>query len=318
MRPSLAEPRCPDTRCVKDTDIQALTSEALVRLFSELMREELVHRLDSGLDADSLRSYYQNLFGDDGRVIPLGARGYAQRLIPALDHLRATAHGSSVLDAGCGYGSESLLFAMLGKSVVGVELVPVRLELARSRVAFFRSVCDFGLDVQFVNANILRFLRSGRTFDVIWAMEAVSHIYPPEDFFRMARDALRPGGRLIVSDPNRLNPLAWARSIKIRGSVRHIPHRRFEDPETGRPVDYGQEKVFSVFQLKRHLARAGYAVEESHVSGFLGTSVLPASFVRTQRAFRLLSRMQAVARRTPVVRNLGTNYVVVARRPVES
>lgn len=307
----------PGTRWVRRADIQGLTSEGLVRLFSELVRAELRHRRTRGLDADSLLSYYRTLFGADGCVLPLGAHGYAQRLAPALECLRATPEESRVLDAGSGYGSESLLFSMLGKRVVGVELVPVRVELARSRVAFFQSVCEFPLNIEFVNANVLRFLGTSQAFDVIWAMEAVSHIYPAEDFFRMARDSLRPGGRLIVSDPNRLNPLAWARSIRIRGSLTHVPHRRFHDPETGRPVDYGQERVFTVFQLKRHLARAGFIVEASHVSGFLGTSLLPTSFLSKPRAFRLLSRMQAMAKRAPVVKHFGTNYVVVAKKPTQ-
>ena len=245
----------------------------------------------------------------------MGAHGYGQRIAPALERLRSTAEESSILDAGSGYGTESLLFSLLGRRVVGVELVPVRVELARSRVPFFRSVCDFPLNIEFVNANILRFLRTSEPFDVIWAMEAISHIYPPEDFFRMARESLKPGGRLIVSDPNRLNPLAWARSVRIRGSLTHVPHRRFDDPETGRPVDYGQEQVFSVFELKRHLTRIGFVVEASHVSGFLGTSLLPTSLIATQGAFRLLLRMQAAAKRVPVVKHLGTNYVVVARKP---
>ncbi len=303
------------TRCFRRAHTRNLSTERLVQLFSELLRDELAHRRATGLDAEPLRSYYRTLFGTDGHVLPLGAYGYAQRLAPALECLRATTEECSVLDAGSGYGTESLLFSMLGKKVVGVELVPVRVELARSRTPFFQSVCDFPLNIEFVNANVLRYLRTSEVFDVIWAMEAVSHIYPPADFFRVARDSLKPGGRLIVSDPNRLNPIAWARSVKIRGSLRHVPHQRFVDPETGRPVDYGQEQVFSVFQLKRHLARAGFVIEASHVSGFLGTSLLPTSFISTRRAFRLLSHVQAMAKRSPVVRHLGTNYVVVAKRP---
>jgi SAM-dependent methyltransferase len=308
----------PDTRSVRRADIQRLTPESLVQFFWELVREELGHRRADGQDADSLCSYYRTMFSDDGRVISLGAHGYAQRLAPALACLGAAADATLVLDAGSGYGTESLLFSLLGKRVVGVELVPERVELARSRLRFYRSVCDFPLSVEFVNANVLRYLGAGRAFDVIWAMEAVSHIYPPEDFFRLARDSLKPGGCFIVSDPNRMNPLAWARSVRIRGSLRHVPHRRFRDPETGGPVDYGQEKVFSVFQLKRRLRRLGFIIEASHVSGFLGTSLLPTSFVSTPRAFGLLSSLQAVARKVPVVKHLGTNYVVVARRPVRS
>jgi SAM-dependent methyltransferase len=295
-----------------------LSNTEIVLRFTSLLREELAFRSANGMDAESLREYYPNLFTTDDQLIPLGALGYAQRLEPALEYLRALPNSARVLDTGCGYGTESLLFALLGKQVVGVELVPERAALAKTRIPFFASVSGDSFTIRFENANAFRFLKGTEPADMIWAMEAISHIYPPEDFFRSAFDTLKPGGRLIISDPNSLNPLAWLRSVKIRGSIRHAPHRRFRDPETDLPVDYGQERIFSLFTLKLLLASVGFTISRTHVSGFLCTSLLPRAVVTKRIAYTIFSRLQRVAMSMPVIRGLGSIYTLVAIKPLQN
>ena len=292
--------------------LDGLSNIEIVFRFADLLKDELAFRTAHGMDACSLRSYYSNLFMGEDRLIPLGVLGYAHRLDLALECLRTLPDTASILDTGAGYGTESLLFALLGKRVVGVELVPERAALAESRVPFYQSVSNAAMSIRFENANIFRFLEKAEQFDVIWAMEAISHIYPPESFFRVAFHKLKPGGRLIVSDPNRLNPLAWLRSVRIRGSVSHAPHKKFRDPETGMPIDYGQEQIFSVFQLKLILASVGFSVTRTYVSGFLCTSLLPRAVVSSKIGYMLLARLQQLAMSTPVIRGLGSIYTIVA------
>jgi 2-polyprenyl-3-methyl-5-hydroxy-6-metoxy-1,4-benzoquinol methylase len=294
--------------------LHGLSNTEIVFRFADLLRDELAFRTANRMDAVPLRSYYSNLFMGNDRLIPLGILGYAQRLGPALDCLRDLPDTATILDTGAGYGTESLLFALLGKGVVGVELVPERALLAQSRIPFYQAVSDTSVNIRFENANVFRFLEQSNSFDVIWAMEAISHIYPPEAFFRVALSRLKPGGRLIISDPNSLNPLAWLRSARIRGSVRHVPHRRFRDPETGTPIDYGQEQIFSVFRLKLLLASIGFSVTRTCVSGFLCTSLLPRAVVTSKIGYALLSRLQQLAMSIPVIRGLGSVYTMVAAK----
>jgi 2-polyprenyl-3-methyl-5-hydroxy-6-metoxy-1,4-benzoquinol methylase len=293
-----------------------LSNTEIVFRFANTLRDELAFRSANGLDPGPLRSYYPNLFTGNDRLKGLGVLGYAQRLEPAIDYLKTLPDSASILDTGAGYGTESLLFALLGKQVVGVELVPERVALAKSRVPFYRSVSDDPISIRFENANIFRFLEQAGQFDMIWAMEAISHIFPPESFLKIVFDKLKPGGRLIVSDPNSLNPLAWLRSVRIRGSVRHTPHQKFRDPETDMPVDYGQEQVFNVFRLKMLLVRSGFVVSQTHISGFLCTSILPHFVVNSKSGYRFLSRFQRIARAVPVIRELGSIYTVVAEKKV--
>lgn len=277
-----------------------------------LFEREIAWRNERLLDTAAMQTYYRALFSDRGRSIPVSVFGYLQRLLPALRACSSLPDGARILDAGCGYGTESLIFSLMGKNVTGIDLVSERVELARSRRDFYQSLCAFPLEVDFRSANIFGLLRRCDMFDAIWVMEAISHIHPAEEFLSLARRRLTTGGRLIISDPNRISPLAWLRSVKIRGSIRHKPHQRFKDPETGWPVDYGQERIFSVRAARRLLRRFGFRIQEVHVTGFMGTSLLPRKALETRTSLRLLSSLDKAAKRVPVLKSLGSIYTIVA------
>jgi SAM-dependent methyltransferase len=196
--------------------------------------------------------------------------------------------------------------------VWGVELVSERAEFARSRVDYYQKAAGRPLDIRFINAHIFRFLETAPSFDIIWAMEAISHIFPPEKFFRLCHDRLADGGKLIISDPNPLNPVALLRSIRIRGSVRHRPHRKFADPETGEPTDYGQEQIVTLTRLRRALRTAGFETEAADITGFMGSSFLPESIRTSPAASERLVRFQNTMKHVPGLRAFGSVYTIVA------
>lgn len=280
-----------------------------------LLGAELEHPSTGEAERVRLRSYYASMLGHDGRLLPLAAQAYARRLWPLFEILADSSAPLTVLDAGCGNGTEAYLMALLGHRVVGVELVADRAEVARSRRTFFESCSGVDIAVSFETANVFHYLQSARRFDVIWSMESISHIYPPERFLQLAHEALVPGGRLIISDPNRRNPVALWRSIKLRGSLKHRPHTRFSDPETGEPVEYGQEMITSPRAMARAVRRAGLEVVSVVMGGFMGTTLLPRKLLDTAWARRLALRAASVAPRLPLVRDLGSLYTLVAVKP---
>lgn len=290
------------------------TADAAVSDFCRLLREELHFRGRHHLDTGELRRYLHPLFDSRGNLSRTGMEGYSRRLLPVVELILAAPPGLKILDAGCGYGTESLLFAWLGGDVTAVELVPERADLAESRTEFFAGRSPVPLKLRFVRANVLKFLRRPGSFDLIWAMEAISHIFPPQEFLFRAGPRLAPDGVLGLSDPNLANPFAWLRAVRIRGSIRHSPHHRFRDPESGEPVDYGQEKIFSVFGLERLLRRTGYRVEAAHVSGFLGARLIPESWRDRRLPAGTLCAFQRGAEKIPLLRRLGANYTILARR----
>ena len=144
----------------------------LLASFFSLLSAEPRARKSAGLDDIPLRTYLRQMFTSSGELYPLGAFGYSERLALMLDALAAAPARARLLDAGCGYGTESLLFALSGREVWGVELVSERAEFARSRVDYYQKAAGRPLDIRFINAHIFRFLETAPSFDIIWAMEA--------------------------------------------------------------------------------------------------------------------------------------------------
>ena len=296
-------------------NIRESSNEDIVNSFCHTLEEEAQFRKDRGMDYTSIKSYLKSLFTPSGILSPLGIAGYTHRLAAMLDELKERTNQARILDAGCGYGTESLFFSLFGNPIIGVELVKERLEIANSRVEYFQSISKSGLDLNFINADIFRFLEHSKPFDVIWVMEAISHIYPPEKFIELAYERLAEGGALVISDPNSLNPLAWLRSVKIRGSLKHIPHQKFKDPETEKPVCYGQEQIFSFFRLRRILKNSGFKIKRVDLSGFMGSSFLPRFILNHKASQKILEDFQNFIKGLPIIRAFGSIYSIVAIKP---
>jgi SAM-dependent methyltransferase len=300
-------------RSVPNSQDRRRAADSAVTEFFGLVRDELRGYDPEGPTSAELKRYLSPQLGPGGEPSPLGVAGYSARVRPLIEVLLSGPAGLRILDAGSGYGTESLLFARLGGEVTAVELVRARHDLARTRAASFRRLDGAPLRLEFVNANILRFLEGSPSFDVIWSMEAISHIYPPERFLALARERLAPGGILALSDPNRANPVAWLRAVRIRGSIRHEPHREFRDPELGTPVEYGRELIHSVRAMERLLERTGFRVERIQTAGFLASTLIPGAW-RTRRLPAAAARaVQSASARIPLLRRLGANYTILAR-----
>lgn len=285
-----------------------------VKTFCNLLSDEISYRKDRGLDAEKLLSYYKGLFRNDSSINAFGAEGYARRIKPTVKEIMDFRGRPKVLDAGCGYGTEAILFSLLGAEVVGIELVSDRLELAKSRIDFYQNQSGAPLLINLVNKNILRFLETSDTFDIIWAMESISHIYPLEEFLRLAVNRLNPYGKIIVSDPNLISPIAFLRAFNIRGSLKQRIHRRFLDPDTGRPVDYAIEKIFSTKGFSKYLKKNGLRINRVEMAGFLGSNLFPEFFLRSRSALRLMIGLQGIFKKLPLLRQMGTIYTIIAEK----
>ncbi len=97
--------------------------------------------------------------------------------------------GERVLEVGCGTGCDLLQFGKHGADVVGVDITPEHLRLARERVG--------GLaEVRQADATELPF--EDASFDYVYSHGVIHHIEKPrrvvEEIFRV----LKPGGRFNV------------------------------------------------------------------------------------------------------------------------
>ena len=234
------------------------------RYFCTLIIQELEDR-DNFLmpeEAASFGAYYGNLDRKSDAMRNHFAHRYAQRIQHLVTNVT---EGTKALDAGCGLGSESILAGILGAHVIGVDLIEPWLNAARKRLQLYEDVLGRNVSTDFRAQSVFD-IRD--TFDVIWSLESISHIDPAEDFIAFAYDRLNKGGKLIISDPNKLNPLIFwnaRRDAKRHGGL----HSAIKNPQTGEMVPYAYERVFDVFSIKRLLLRNGFVIESFHHNALL-------------------------------------------------
>lgn len=153
------------------------------------------------------------------------ARTIAEACADLARHLATAAHlqpGDEVLDVGCGCGEQDVLWAREfgAKRIVGIDLTPRRVELARVRVAG-AGLAD-RVEISLGSATDLPF--ADGSFDKVMALECALHFRTRERFFGEAFRVLRPGGRLATADllPRPERRETWLKELALRVSRRVI------------------------------------------------------------------------------------------------
>jgi 2-polyprenyl-3-methyl-5-hydroxy-6-metoxy-1,4-benzoquinol methylase len=103
--------------------------------------------------------------------------------------------GSSLVELGCGSGWMTRLAARHGVQAEGYDISPQMIEIARQEAE------REGLDVTF-EAGDYEQLELGRRFDACLLYDALHHSERPELVLAAANRALKPGGRLLLAEPN--------------------------------------------------------------------------------------------------------------------
>lgn len=104
------------------------------------------------------------------------------------------ADGKDVLEVACGPGIGLSYLARRARQIVGGDIDPKLVELAKR-------ACGGRATVVCLDAANLPF--SDGSFDVVLLMEAIYYLPSPERFLAEARRVLRPGGVLFISSVNR-------------------------------------------------------------------------------------------------------------------
>jgi len=110
---------------------------------------------------------------------------------------------TSVLDVGCGYGVQSVLFHGLypGAAYTGINIGAAQVDAANERVAGLS-----GYQVKQASATDLS-LFTDSTFSHVYALECAFHFEPSRlPFFAEAHRVLQPGGKLAMMDVINFSP----------------------------------------------------------------------------------------------------------------
>jgi len=161
--------------------------------------------------------------------------------------------GMAVLDAGCGTGIFSAIFARNGAGrVVGIDISPGSLETARGVKEKFNLA-----NVSFERQDMLQLPFADGTFDIVWAWGTVHHTTDPLRAISELARVLRPGGSIFLAVYKRTK-LTWIHEI-IRKTLIKTPKRSWT--ALSKIMAFFLSPVVFFFK-KREKARKGEKLEE--------------------------------------------------------
>jgi SAM-dependent methyltransferase len=134
-----------------------------------------------------------DLIVDPARLPPVRFASESRRLTAIVRHL-GLQPGERLLDLGCGSGWLSDLCARSGAQVVACDVAPAGVAAARAR---------YPASGSFVVGDVYAVGLKSNVADVIVLSEVLEHLQDIPAAVRELKRLLRPGGRLMVTVPNR-------------------------------------------------------------------------------------------------------------------
>ena len=119
----------------------------------------------------------------------------------------------------------------------------------------------------------------------------------------------------MIADSNAASPVARIRAARLRDAKHWYVTNQFRMADDAPHDEVAEERIFTVFEMKRKLTEAGFLVREVHMQGFLGSFFLPGSWQTSFLLTRGLCSMQAALRHAPGLRYLGSCQIMLGEKP---
>lgn len=169
--------------------------------------------------------------------------------------------GETILDIGCGNARDVVPILHAGARVVGVDISPEMIRQGK------RDLAEAGFpDVELHIGDATQLDFPTGTFDAVLCSEVIEHIPDASAAIREIRRVLRPGGRLVLSTPNRASWYGFDRYVVWTRVLRRKWNHPFDNWRTAP-------------ELSRLLSDQGFAIGPArtvcYVPGFLLTYFVP-------------------------------------------
>ncbi len=170
---------------------------------------------------------------------------------------RAAAVGrGAALEIGPGSGVYVPLLVRLFERVTVSDVEAAYLDAARA-------AAPPGAPVAFVTDDITRSRLPAAAFDVVLCTEVIEHVADSPAALAGIRRLLKPGGRLVLSTPQRWSTLEACARIAFLPGVIQLVRLVYREPV----LEAGHINLLTERQARRQFEGAGLAVEESGKTG---------------------------------------------------
>ena len=230
-----------------------------------------------------------------------------------------------IFDVGCGYGSESFMFASLGARVLSVDRSFRQIDIALKRKRYFEEKFGKALDITFRTGDLNDYVPEEDDISLSWVASVLAAIPDQDSLLRRVCNATKMGGRIMVTDMNLMNPLfLWKEWKRRRRALKTCPdfaqHGRFSDmlrrknrvgaryygkDNSGR---FDDVQFFHPKTLAHLLTSTGFRIEHISFSGFVPPLTMGNVFCATENFLRKI----------PGIKSLGYFYTVTGiKQPKE-
>ncbi len=138
--------------------------------------------------------------------------GTNNHIVDTFARLSALAPGARVVDLGCGSGIFTNLLHQRGYRCTGVDLSPKLIAIAKDKFS----------GIEFIEADIESLPFEDASFDGVLLSGVLHHLPNQSLCAAEVLRILRPGGKFVAFDPNRMNPFMYLyrdRSSPLYSSV---------------------------------------------------------------------------------------------------
>src|SRR5262245_24674011 len=209
--------------------------------------------------------------------------------------------GASLLEIGCGMGTDLLQFARGGASCTGIDLTPRSVEITRHRFALY------GQRGSFMISDGERLPFKSNSFDVVYSNGVLHHTPDTEGAVKEVHRVLRPGGvaKVMLYHRNSLN--YWIEIILRRGLLggEYLRGRSSEEIMS-RVIEYSEHEARPLVKVyTRRQARELFRQ-------FKEVSIEVEQLTRSE--LRALSSLVSESLFRRLAHKIGWNLIITARK----
>jgi SAM-dependent methyltransferase len=182
-----------------------------------------------GCEHPDFRAYAGDL-GDGGLAHFMWLMGHVA-------DLAGLKRGHRVLDVGSGFGWESVAVSILRQvCVVANDIRPMMTEVTTDRV---RAIKDLGAPVcvEVLTGDICTLQFPAGSFDAVVCNQMIEHVHDLDAMLRTTFEALKPGGRLVITNNNNLLNRKQLEQIRRMWQLRDVDWNYINELKRQRPEE---------------------------------------------------------------------------------